>query len=99
VFRIPEQIFQATHGDPVVGQEQLTVLSQQLQRVIQEHIEGLGEILLLVRKVTCQRAQVGREKEEDGEAEQNKQEEGKDGTEIIGINGKSRKRKKKGWDR
>jgi hypothetical protein len=58
VITIPEQIFQAAHGDPVVGQEQLTVLSQQLQRVIQEHIEGLCEILLLVRKVTCHRAQV-----------------------------------------
>jgi hypothetical protein len=75
------------------------MLSQQLQRVIQEHVEGLGEVLLLVSKVTCQRAEVAREKEDDGESEQNKQEEGKDGTEIIGINGKSRKRKGKEWDR
>lgn len=54
---VPEQIFQAAHGDPVVGQEQLTMLSQQLQRVIQEHVEGLSEVLLLVSKVTCQRAE------------------------------------------
>lgn len=67
------------HGDPVVGQEQLAMLSQQLQRVIQEHVEGLGEVLFLVSKVTCQRTEVGREKEEDGE-EQNKQGEGNDGT-------------------
>jgi hypothetical protein len=29
--------------------EQLTVLSEQLQRVVQEHVEGLGQVLLLVR--------------------------------------------------
>jgi hypothetical protein len=59
---VPEQIFQAAHGDPVLGQEELTVLPEQLQRVVQEHVEGFGEILFLVREATHERPEVGRER-------------------------------------
>jgi len=31
-----------------VRREELAVLSEQLQRVVQEHVEGLGQVLLLV---------------------------------------------------
>jgi len=31
-----------------VRREELAVLSEQLQRMVQEHVEGLGQVLLLV---------------------------------------------------
>jgi len=32
-----------------VRREELAMFSEQLQRVVQEHVEGLGQVLLLVR--------------------------------------------------